>query len=352
MKTTQISNNFAGYYWLTLLVAAALLFLGGQSAYAQYAFVATNDNSGVQCEILKAGQTIDAGTVCAEIVGDNLEITFTTTNGWQLKEAHLWTGGDLADMPQTRKGNPKIGNFPYNSGDITGSTSHTFMVPLNTLGVDCSMNNGNSDYYVAAHAALRKVDVDGNVIQTETGWADGSTFVDKGSWATYFTLTISCKNDPPEPKCETAFGYGDTYANDFLLIDENGDGSGDFNRWGWSNGPLSAGSYTFDIYAGAGQSDITKGTLVGSLSVDYDGSTATVTFNMNLGFSMNETHLYVGSEILARDVNNQFTVAPGQYPYIHDDNDFEGVISDSYTVMGLSGDIYVVAHAVVCGDFE
>lgn len=37
------------------------------------------------------------------------------------------------------------------------------------------------------------------------------------------------------------------------------------------------------------------------------------------------------------------TVAPGQYPYTG--------VSSSYTVSGLSGKIYVIAHAIVCGNF-
>ncbi|UCC54331.1 MAG: hypothetical protein JSV68_10255, partial [Anaerolineaceae bacterium] len=137
-------------------------------------------------------------------------------------------------------------------------------------------------------------------------------------------------------------------------IDDDGDGEKDFNRWGWTNGPLAAGSYEFDVYAGAGRCDLTKGTLVGTLSVDYDGSTATVSFNTSgtnpdtgLPYTMVETHLYVGSELLATDVNGDFTVAPGQYLTIHDE--LANVTSDSYTISGLSGDIYVVAHATVAG---
>ena len=68
---------------------------------------------------------------------------------------------------------------------------------------------------------------------------------------------------------------------------------------------------------------------------------------------MTETHLYVGNEILAWDNDPEdpgYTVAPGQYPYIHED--LANVQTDVHTVTGLSGDIHVVAHAVVWGDFE
>jgi hypothetical protein len=92
---------------------------------------------------------------------------------------------------------------------------------------------------------------------------------------------------------------------------------------------------------------LSKGTLVGVLTVNYNGSTASVSFNMASGFTMDESHLYVGSEPLARN-NGEYTVAPGQYPYIHD---LTNATSDTYTISGLTGEIYVVAHAVVCGNY-
>ena len=77
-----------------------------------------------------------------------------------------------------------------------------------------------------------------------------------------------------------------------------------------------------------------------------DGATATVTYTMNSPYYMTESHLYVGNDVLATD-NGAFTVAPGQYLQIHDP--VASGSSDSYTVSGLSGGIYVVAHATVFG---
>ncbi len=201
-----------------------------------------------------------------------------------------------------------------------------------------------------------QVDGDGNVIANETGWGFGERFVDKGSWATYFQYEWEERDalpPPPQSGTETAFAIGDLVTC-FLDLDMDMDAEGDFNRWGWTNGALAEGSYSFDIYAGAGQCDLTKGTFVGTLSVAYSSGTATVTFQMmesdattGLTYKMVETHLYIGSEILAKDVNGAYIVAPGQYPTIH--NELANVTSDSYTISGLSGDIYVVAHATVAG---
>jgi hypothetical protein len=121
-----------------------------------------------------------------------------------------------------------------------------------------------------------------------------------------------------------------------------------FHRWGWTNGPLSEGSYTFDLYAGAAQCKLYKGYLAGWIDVDYSGGTVTVTYNTYTGYVLTETHLYAGNDKFPKK-NGSPTVAPGQYPYKHDPLD--NVTTDSYTVTGLSGDIYIIAHAVVCSEY-
>ena len=343
--------NMTRNYVATLVLGAGLLGFGmGASAEC----VLTEDGSGIQTQTLFAGQTIKAGTVALKVINTDLVITYNTTGGWQLTETHLWIGGSLIDMPQTRQGNPKIGNFPYQSGDITGDTTYSVSIPLNVLGFSCPSDN--TTYYVATHASLQKVNSSsGEVIQTETGWGDGKPIVDRGSWATYFTIMLTCTCDgggDDGASCETAFAYAggtneinDDITNSFLdIVDEDG---GSFNRWGWSNGLVGEGVYMWDIYAGAGQSDISKGTLVGILTVNYVGGIAAVNFKMNSPYYMTENHLYVGNEILPRDVNGDFTIAPGQYDSLH-----EGLVDstdNTHWIESLSGDIYVVAHANVCG---
>lgn len=147
------------------------------------------------------------------------------------------------------------------------------------------------------------------------------------------TIGVDC-----EAKCGTAYAYGGDYATCFS---EYG-----FKSWGWTNGPLTADFYEFPLYAGAGGCDISGGELVGTVTIAYNGSTATVTYTLDAGYTMDVTHLYVGTEPLPKNKKGNFTVSPGQYPYSHD---LEDATSDSYTV-SISGDyIYVVAHAVVCG---
>jgi len=151
--------------------------------------------------------------------------------------------------------------------------------------------------------------------------------------------------------CETMFAKGDDDVATCFIDDDYG-----FNRWGWTNGPLSTGEYTFDVYAGAGQCDTDKGALAGTVTLDYNSETgdAYVTYSTNDDFVLTETHLYVGNTPypMKKKGKNGYvpTVAPGQFPYQHGDLDNEN--EDSYMINGLSGDIYMIAHGVVCEVIE
>jgi len=110
-----------------------------------------------------------------------------------------------------------------------------------------------------------------------------------------------------------------------------------FNNWGWTN-PFEEGDSQFmPLYAGAGQCDISRGTLVGTVEISYNGG-FTYEYHLDAGFSLEEYHIYAGSTMFpqqqrggGRNARYVDTVAPGQY-YIEDD---------------LEGDIWVIAHGVV-----
>ncbi len=127
-----------------------------------------------------------------------------------------------------------------------------------------------------------------------------------------------------EVSCETAFARGDNGDTCFI-------GNG-FNRWGWTIGPLTEGDYSYEVYAGAGQCDIDKGELVGTVDVSYMGGDVTVTYNIDPAYTVEETHTYAGYDMFPTGNNGRPTVAPGQYTIGED----------------LKGEIYVIAHAVVC----
>lgn len=145
-------------------------------------------------------------------------------------------------------------------------------------------------------------------------------------WVMDFNFKLDCADEPGEGGCETAFARGNNGNTCFI-------GNG-FNRWGWTIGPLSEGAEeSYEIYAGAGQCDINKGELAGTVDVSYIDGVVNVVYNIDESYEVGETHTYAGNEMFPTK-NGKPTVAPGQYSITEN----------------LSGDIYVIAHAVVCAE--
>lgn len=164
-------------------------------------------------------------------------------------------------------------------------------------------------------------------------------------------IALTCEDREIEiGGCQTIYAKGSDDIATCFIDDEFG-----FNRWGWTNGPLTTGSYEFEIWAGAGQCDTGKGALAGTMFLDYDAETgvAEVTYKTTADFVLTETHLYIGNDpypLQKRGKKFVPTVAPGQYPYKH--GNLDNVFMDSYTIDGLSGEIYIIAHGEVCQVIE
>ena len=157
-------------------------------------------------------------------------------------------------------------------------------------------------------------------------------------------LMLTCHQEVEIGGCETMFAKA-TDGSDTCFI-----GNG-FNRWGWTNGPLSTGIYTMDIYAGASHCETENREPAGTVTLEYNSVTgeAVVTYLVDAGYVLTETHLYLGDgpyPLKRRGRRWVETVAPGQYPYKH--GNLDNVSEDTYMVSDLSGDIYMIAHGVIC----
>lgn len=165
---------------------------------------------------LTAGQSIDAGEVTVTVIDDGGElwlcVTYETEDGWRLVETHFAITESPGDFPQTNKGNPKVGHFPYGDDElgeydmdgnlIGGEVSYNECILLSELGVE-GVAVGET-VYIAAQASLLNLDnIVGSVpdtdpevfiYQQETGWGDGTEFAEDRNWAMYFELVI------PEPE--------------------------------------------------------------------------------------------------------------------------------------------------------
>eukprot|EP00121_Abeoforma_whisleri_P014145 Awhi_evm1s13046 len=117
----------------------------------------------------------------------------------------------------------------------------------------------------------------------------------------------------------------------------------DGNRWGWEiTIPANDFTETFPLHAGAGQCDITKGTVVGEVVVNRDllAKTLTVEYSLFADFHVGEVHVNVEKERIRNP-------APGQYTTVVDDLPF-GTQSWTETYSGLDDvDYYTAYHAAV-----
>lgn len=232
---------------------------------------------------LYAGQTIASGTLEVSNDADSIYVTYTTTNGWELTETQLYVG-DLAGLPATKNGNPKVGNFPYKTNHTTGTTSMSYAVAIDD-NIDC--------YVVAAHASVQLVQ-GGVVVQTETAWSEGTNLTTRGSWATYSTYCLmDC--------CEIA-------------------------------------TVSYDLYGG-------QTILVGSIDVTNDDNNVYITYNTTGGWTLAETHLYVG-DLAGLPTNGANTPIPGQFPNA---GTHSGATSYTYTIplANLNDCFIIAAHASV-----
>jgi len=95
---------------------------------------------------LMAGQHHDVGDVIVTNDGDNIYVTYEILEaGWGMMESHLHVAAELSGIPQTKKGNPKIGKFNYKSSHDM-AVKYTYVVPI-TWPV-------GSTVAIAAHAVV------------------------------------------------------------------------------------------------------------------------------------------------------------------------------------------------------
>jgi fibro-slime domain-containing protein len=158
---------------------------------------------------------------------------------------------------------------------------------------------------------------------------------------------ISSSHEPPHD-CDSSYAKHATKSICFIGLE-----GGKSNNWGWTNGPLSPGSYSLNIYMHAAQCDISKGELVGTVTVYYTVPFVTVVLNTSSQWCIASDHVYVGSTLMPIVCHGHndcsYTYAPGQFPQHHDRDSEDCVSSDMFIFDGMNGsNIYVSVHAIIC----
>jgi hypothetical protein len=159
---------------LTLLLACVLV-LASWAAPAQAQICGTPETV-----TLVAGQHIDSGLVIVSNDANFIYVEYATNDPWSLIEAHLAIADSLGGIPQTKKGNPIPGRFPYSATFNPEVTDYIFTVPIGGFTAGESL-------YIAAHGVV--VSSAGG---SETAWGAGIGFPG-ANWATYLQYTVqSC----------------------------------------------------------------------------------------------------------------------------------------------------------------
>lgn len=115
------------------------------------------------------------------------------------------------------------------------------------------------------------------------------------------------------------------------------------NNWGWTNGKFSEGdSGTFDVIAGAGRCDISKGVIVGTFSFTYENGNLNYTLILTVDNDFKEVQIFAGNDLLPKKNNGKYNTAPGQLGYKK--NIDGGIITVTGQLSGLSNDIYIAVH--------
>lgn len=288
---------------------------------------------------LWAGQTIDAGTLTVSNDASNLYVTYNTTGEFGI--LHLWVGSDFTLLPINNQGTPIPGQFPY-SFDASGTSTYTFTIPLSTIPY---YSNCGDMLYVVAHA---EVGINGG---NETAFGGDIEGTGTNRWYYYADYVVACCDEEPPGSSEelgTAFAKGGYVFTTGRKSNPEKLPSLELtkNRWGWAINLMEAGSYSYELWVGAGLNDVSKGVLVGNVGIVYDGMQATVTYSLFSGYAIEESHIY------AEDMMPT-TIAPGQYGNIMYFDPFVSNYSVTLDVSDSDGDgVWFIVHAVAYGEMN
>jgi hypothetical protein len=294
---------------------------------------------------LWAGQTIDVGKLTVTNDVTNLYVTFELTYpGATFGTLHLWAGNDPSGVPANPQGTPVPGQFPF-IHDASGQTLYQFVIPFENLEITDVNQVCNVPLYVVAHAEVT-MDSDGDG-DPDAETAFGGDHSGPGPrWWYYAIYPICCEDGPPPVRvCETAFAKGGwVFTTDPKSNPENLPSLRlTKNRWGWAINLLNPGTTVYQIWAGAGLNYTSHGTLVGTLTINWDGSTAVVTYNLTVGYLLEEVHLFAGDF-------RPITLAPGQYGNLDHLDPGRLTYQFSVPLTDTNGDgVWLIAHAIVSG---
>jgi hypothetical protein len=291
----------------------------------------------------------------------NGSIDLTILNG-KLPYTYIWSNGITTE---------DLTNIPSGTYSVTITDANKCVAIVKDLSVLEPLTG------IAAYSQVTNISIygakDGAIDVTTTGgtppytyeWNTGATTEDLGGLEPgIYSVVIKDANgcninlkeilveqpDEEKPKGEIAFARKTNPSMVFCFsnLDLDNNGMADFTDLGWTNGPvpLSWNTTRYGLYIGITDCDASNAIYVGQMTItsSFDG-TISVKIEMNDGYTLNETRLYIGNDILPKDTNDKFTTDPKFYTHKHENLD--KVSSDAYSISGLPSNIYVVGYALV-----
>ncbi|MEN8374571.1 MAG: hypothetical protein ABFS34_03915 [Gemmatimonadota bacterium] len=124
---------------------------------------------------LIADEVVPVGTV--EVSNDeaNLYVVYRTSAAWPILNTAVFVGDSPADIPVNKKGNPRVGKFPFKSAHGPGTMEVVWEIPLTEVS--------GFDAVIAAFAQVGE--------SAEGAWGAGTAIVENGNWSTFFTHTVA-----------------------------------------------------------------------------------------------------------------------------------------------------------------
>lgn len=172
---------------------------------------------------LWAGQSIESGTVTVTNDDEYLYVTYETSGDWLLTETQLHVAEDMSGIPTNNPGNPIPGQFDYKT-EHDFVNSYTYEIPLSAF----EANEEEPLLVIATHAVVVKLDGDGNITQSETGWGGDLEGPTGNRWWFYgtYALQYDCEDDNGDngdtcgSKDETAWSYGEGFGSNWAMYTE------------------------------------------------------------------------------------------------------------------------------------
>jgi hypothetical protein len=259
--------------------------------------------------------------------------------------------------------------------DLTGITAGTYFVTVTSAGgsgaAPCIREL--KDIIVLSSTAINVTGIitpvscegnDGAINITATGgtgaftylWSNGAVTEDNSGLAEGdYSITVSDANqcetsarftivkECEEPEKIVAFARK-TWQPMVHCFSEYG-----FTEWGWTNGALpEADGFTskYELFSNVSGCDVSNATKVGEMFVTHFGGISTATINLVSGYTMSDSRLYIGNDVLPK-VDGNYTVDPDNLPLSHS---LSSATTDTYTVSGLTGSVYIICYVILDQD--